>query len=441
MSKIYIILCSFIFITGCANLPSQKEEINKEKIKDIEDALYLSVENLDKRIRKLEEKQLEIYSIVEKNTKQISDSINALNKYTSELNKYISEKEGFSIESKKVKFEIGTVREEIKMVNTRINELKGKIDEIIVNVEEKNKQIEGNLNNKILDIDKEISVLKKNYVDIVSLPLTIQKSIGDFQNSFLKTINEIQNNLINLKDTQIKLTNTIDTISNQLLDLKKKIDSLEVYVDRQNRTLIDELTRQESEIFGVKRETFYIKGDLKDISNKISQNISGLNRDIENLKKNYNDLFSSMTSSLKLISNLNEEILNFKNSYNKINQNLDMLTKEMEVIKKENDLVKKTMDENNKVIVNEILRHEKEILKIKEEIARETQIVEDTDIKKVGSPRVYIVQKGDFLLKIAETFKVDYKELKRINNLKSDIIYPGQKLLIPVPINKFSKGE
>jgi predicted nucleic acid-binding Zn-ribbon protein len=441
MSKFYIIFVSFIFITGCANLPSQKEEINKEKIKDIEETLYLSVENLDKRIRKLEERQVEISSIVEKNSKQISDSINALNKYIPELNKYILEKEDFSIESKKVKFEIGTVREEMKMVNNRINELKSKIDEIIVNVEEKNKQIEGNLNDKIQDIYKEISGLKKNYVDIVSLPLTIQKSLGDFQNSFLKTVNDIQNNLISVKDTQIKLANTIDTISNQLLDLKKKTESLEVYVDRQNKTLIDELTRQESEIFGVKRETFYIKGDLKDIFSRISQNISGLNRDIENLKKNYNDLLISMTSSLKVLSNFNEEILNLKNSYNNINQNLDVLTKEMEVLKRENELIKKVMDENNKVILNEILRHEKEILKIKEGIAGETQIVENTGIKKVDSPRVYIVQKGDFLFKIAEMFKVDYKELKRINNLKSDIIYPGQKLIIPVPINKFSNGK
>jgi LysM repeat protein len=148
-----------------------------------------------------------------------------------------------------------------------------------------------------------------------------------------------------------------------------------------------------------------------------------------------------MTSSLKVLSNFNEEILNLKNSYNNINQNLDVLTKEMEVLKRENELIKKVMDENNKVILNEILRHEKEILKIKEGIAGETQIVENTGIKKVDSPRVYIVQKGDFLFKIAEMFKVDYKELKRINNLKSDIIYPGQKLIIPVPINKFSNGK
>lgn len=43
----------------------------------------------------------------------------------------------------------------------------------------------------------------------------------------------------------------------------------------------------------------------------------------------------------------------------------------------------------------------------------------------------YLVQPGDSLGQIALAHKVDIKKLKQFNNLASDTIYTGQKLLIP----------
>lgn len=47
------------------------------------------------------------------------------------------------------------------------------------------------------------------------------------------------------------------------------------------------------------------------------------------------------------------------------------------------------------------------------------------------SSNAYIVQLGDSLGKIAHDHKTDVKTLKKLNNLSSDTIYSGQKLLIP----------
>ncbi len=44
---------------------------------------------------------------------------------------------------------------------------------------------------------------------------------------------------------------------------------------------------------------------------------------------------------------------------------------------------------------------------------------------------VYIVRKGDTLFSIAKSYGVTVESLKKINNLISDIIQPGQKLTIP----------
>lgn len=45
---------------------------------------------------------------------------------------------------------------------------------------------------------------------------------------------------------------------------------------------------------------------------------------------------------------------------------------------------------------------------------------------------IYRVKRGDTLAKIAKKFKTTVSEIKRLNRLKKNIIYPGQKLKIPV---------
>lgn len=51
--------------------------------------------------------------------------------------------------------------------------------------------------------------------------------------------------------------------------------------------------------------------------------------------------------------------------------------------------------------------------------------------ESVTSPTIYVVNKGDTLYKIANQYNVSVDELRKINNLTSDMLMIGQRLLIP----------
>jgi LysM repeat protein len=54
---------------------------------------------------------------------------------------------------------------------------------------------------------------------------------------------------------------------------------------------------------------------------------------------------------------------------------------------------------------------------------------------------LYIVKKGDSLAKIAKKFKTTVRKIKRLNGLRSSIIYPGQRLIVPSRWRKPKKSK
>ncbi|WP_020528431.1 LysM peptidoglycan-binding domain-containing protein [Flexithrix dorotheae] len=49
--------------------------------------------------------------------------------------------------------------------------------------------------------------------------------------------------------------------------------------------------------------------------------------------------------------------------------------------------------------------------------------------------RLYTVQKGDYIYKVARDFKMDVKRLKELNTLESDVLKEGQQLIVEVPLH------
>jgi N-acetylmuramoyl-L-alanine amidase len=57
--------------------------------------------------------------------------------------------------------------------------------------------------------------------------------------------------------------------------------------------------------------------------------------------------------------------------------------------------------------------------------------VSTADATTLDTTRTYTVKAGDTLWRISQTFKIDVDELKRVNQLNSNIIQIGQSLIIP----------
>lgn len=64
-----------------------------------------------------------------------------------------------------------------------------------------------------------------------------------------------------------------------------------------------------------------------------------------------------------------------------------------------------------------------------------------TEEKTKAEGEIYVVEKGDVLGTIARKFKVSVAQLKKANNLKSDKIFAGQKLVIPSKASETAPAE
>lgn len=89
--------------------------------------------------------------------------------------------------------------------------------------------------------------------------------------------------------------------------------------------------------------------------------------------------------------------------------------------------------------VEQELSHSEGPTKSKVETKEEKSQAKDEEVKEDNMPKVdktvvYTVQKGDYLIKIANKYNVNYLDIARYNNIENpNLIYPNQKLIIVLP--------
>ncbi len=224
-------------------------------------------------------------------------------------------------------------------------------------------------------------------------------------------------------DTRFSITSErMDNLSKDRATLAEELSSLRDDIKKiQGR--IDELEYRHAE-------------QLKAENESAEKTEFEMRRDIEGIKKTYADIITSISALNKNLSSIQSDILTINRSQVTVAESLNRLSADIEKIKDQNTAAERKMGANMTVFLDELTRQESEITHLKSIVksssAPDTAVTAVPDMKKESSStKTYVVKNGDTLGKIAERHKTSINALKKKNNLKTDTVFTGQKLLIP----------
>jgi len=170
--------------------------------------------------------------ILKEQVNQLKDSLTAIEKTTEEeikkLEKISSEDRASFSEN------IKDLSEQIRSFLGKLNEVENKLYETI---EQEKKEQEG----KNIEFRRDIESSKKFQNDLlVSL------------SSFNQNISTLQNELLNIKKSQIEITNAIEKIYERIAKVESSFEEQKNGFNQKIEVLLNEIVRQESEIFLLK---------------------------------------------------------------------------------------------------------------------------------------------------------------------------------------------
>ncbi|MCT4542849.1 MAG: LysM peptidoglycan-binding domain-containing protein [Vallitalea sp.] len=196
------------------------------------------------------------------------------------------------------------------------------------------------------------------------------------------------------------------------------------------------------EYYEIKKKCLLLPCEIKTVKNKYKELLNTdittwTNEDLDNYKEEVESQIDMPTDNkLTQIKKRNITLDDAKYLLTKYKDYETVLEQSDETLKKE--LIKHyewLLEYANNLINNKMTMIDAESISVTFEQPVE-ELARDVDIEFVITPKPqfaeYYVKDGDFLYKIAEKFKTNYKTLSELNKLKNPhLIYPGQKLLIP----------
>lgn len=207
-----VICICLILLAGCVATQSDVDIVEK-KVTYVEDDLYAASEAIADRFKKSEE----------------------------ETNRKLAEVDAKLDEIAK---ERASLSEDIFSVNSEIRKLSGKIDETGYKLEEQIKA-EREINQKTdFEIRRDIDGLKKTYTDIIT-------SISSLNTN----LTAMQNDILSVNRAQVAIAETLNRLSADMIKIEERISANEQKMNANMQVFLDELTRQESDIFYLKNIT------------------------------------------------------------------------------------------------------------------------------------------------------------------------------------------
>lgn len=227
-----------------------------------------------------------------KKLNQTEDNILKVNLIIDELNKTIEPLEEQSRNAKRYlalkdelkNIEISVIVQDITKINEDYKNIKGEIDllsekvlESDTNRLEKNSELE-RLKLTNIKIDEEISKTNATLLDVTNKYLNLQneKQMYTERKKFAGDINNVNNNIVLLKEELLELEKTIKMLDNDIINLKTNINN---YTKELNKTSEDEVklkikkTTLNSKIMQDEREILELKNKLEILENNINNDL------------------------------------------------------------------------------------------------------------------------------------------------------------------------
>lgn len=270
----------------------------------------------------------------------------------------------------------------------------------------------------------------------------MDKKVSGLQDDFYATSKAISERFKALESNTDSKFASVESGRNAL---SERTDRLSANVEN----LVKEKTVLESRISSIDEEIRKIHGKVDELDYKFSEEMKKektsaqqesfeIRRDMEGIRKTYNDIISSIASLGKNLSAIQNDLLAVNQSQVKLGESVNRISSEMERNSARVDSLEESHSRNIQVLIDEITRQESEIFRLKNEFknrAVETQPA--GSVKAVETPaasrekKYYTVRKGDSLGSVAGRFNTTVRAVREANKLKNDNLSIGQKLLIP----------
>jgi len=254
--------------------------------------------------------------------------------------------------------------------------------------------------NDISSVQEKVSSVEK---DFYSTSKAIASKFSEIENDYNDKINALNSKIDTIKRDRAVIVEKLSSLENEINLLKGKIDETNYNLDKK-------ICEQKEGL-----ETYKVETKI----------------DIDGLKKTYNDIISSIATLNNSITIIQKDLSALRKSQEEIVKNIKKLSEAVNKNSLKNIQIEEKLNKNFQVFLDELTKQESQIHFLKNKISQiENTGISVEEVSKSGK-RYYIVKKGDYLSKIAKKFHTSVKKIKKVNKLKSDIIYPNQKLLIP----------
>jgi len=205
ITPIVISIC-LLYLTGCGTIAKKEELIS------VREEVLLTRENLEANLSFSEKKTDRKFEDVEETLKKLSEERTPLS-------------------------------ESIDSLKTEIRNLTGKIQEIDYYFKETVEKNKSGQESKNIEFKRDIESLKKSQTDFITSLSSLSKGLSS-----------IQNNLLNLKKSQVQMLDAVKKISGKVAENTSGNAELEKRVEKNIKVLLNEIVRQEKAVVALKKQ-------------------------------------------------------------------------------------------------------------------------------------------------------------------------------------------